>query len=172
MNPLNGTSECVSVVKLGFPEESHHCWEEEPFCGYDHDQQTSPEEQAERTDVGGADQQQGGAGDVVGGADEGDNCNNEEEEKADLVIADEEGGVECDVGMTEEGDELHEREKGGGKGQLGVAKEEIGGMGEELEFTLKVSTTSAEEEKYSLNLPVETSTGCALVRRKNKKDIA
>uniref|UniRef100_A0A8C7JNL6 Resistance to inhibitors of cholinesterase protein 3 N-terminal domain-containing protein n=2 Tax=Oncorhynchus kisutch TaxID=8019 RepID=A0A8C7JNL6_ONCKI len=48
----------------GFPEDPHPCWEE-PFCGYDHTQATSTEEQPDRTDECGADQE-GGAYQKVG----------------------------------------------------------------------------------------------------------
>ncbi|XP_064786461.1 protein RIC-3b [Oncorhynchus masou masou] len=61
----------------GFPEDPHPCWEE-PFCGYDHTQATSTEEQPERTDECGAYHEKGGAYQEKGGSDQEEGVANEE----------------------------------------------------------------------------------------------
>ncbi|XP_071261521.1 protein RIC-3-like [Salvelinus alpinus] len=123
----------------GFPEDPHPCWEE-PFCGCDHSQATSTEEQPETTNGSGADQEEGGAEDDEGGAEAGSDLNTDEG-AADLSTGNEEGGAKCDVGGTEVEKEGMYREEGGANDKLGVADNEMGvaeEQGEELEYTLKM----------------------------------
>ncbi|XP_020312715.1 protein RIC-3 isoform X1 [Oncorhynchus kisutch] len=93
----------------GFPEDPHPCWEE-PFCGYDHTQATSTEEQPDRTDECGADQE-GGAYQKVGAYQEGgdyqeagradqDKGGSDQEEG----VANEESGVDQEEGRADQKD--------------------------------------------------------------------
>lgn len=156
------------MVELGFPEDPHPCWEE-PFCGCDHSQGTSTEEQPETTDESGADQEEGGAEDDEGGAEAGADLNTDEG-AADLSTGNEEGGAKCDVGGTEVEKEGMDREEGGANDKLGLADEDRGGaeeeQGKELEFTLKMPTMLEREEKDSVEMPTSRS---RVRRKRNKK---
>uniref|UniRef100_A0A4W5L3K0 Resistance to inhibitors of cholinesterase protein 3 N-terminal domain-containing protein n=1 Tax=Hucho hucho TaxID=62062 RepID=A0A4W5L3K0_9TELE len=94
----------------GFPEDPHPCWEE-PFCGYDHTQATSTEEQPERTDEcvadqeGGAYQEKGGSDQEEGGSDQEEGVPNEEERGVDQeesVVDQEVVGVDQEEGRADQ----------------------------------------------------------------------
>ncbi|XP_067091409.1 protein RIC-3b [Osmerus mordax] len=77
----------------GFPEDPHQCWEM-PFCGYN-TQQYSPEEEAERTEPGGVDQEDGVTNQDEGGTYQDEAAPDQEECGAcqEEVVAHAEGGV-------------------------------------------------------------------------------
>nr|XP_046211245.1 protein RIC-3b [Oncorhynchus gorbuscha] len=97
----------------GFPEDPHPCWEE-PFCGYDHTQATSTEEQPERTDEYGADQE-GGTYQEKGGAYKKEGGAYQKESGA----YQKEGGDYQEAGRADQ-------DKGGSDQEEGVANEESG----------------------------------------------
>ncbi|XP_020312716.1 protein RIC-3 isoform X2 [Oncorhynchus kisutch] len=114
----------------GFPEDPHPCWEE-PFCGYDHTQATSTEEQPDRTDECGADQE-GGAYQKVGAYQEGgdyqeagradqDKGGSDQEEG----VANEESGVDQEEGRADQKDVgLNQEESVVDQEVVGVDQEE------------------------------------------------
>ncbi|CDQ77283.1 unnamed protein product [Oncorhynchus mykiss] len=95
----------------GFPEDPHPCWEE-PFCGYDHTQATSTEEQPERTDECGADQEgvayqeKGGAYQKESGAYQKEGGAYQKEGGADQEegVANKESGVDQEEGRADQKD--------------------------------------------------------------------
>ncbi|XP_013980157.2 protein RIC-3 [Salmo salar] len=129
----------------GFPEDPHPCWEE-PFCGYDHTQETSTEEQPERTDECGAYQEEGGAyqkegGDYQeagradqdkGGSDQEEGVANEEEsgvdqeegrsDQKDVGLDQEESVVDQEVVRVDQEEGRADQEEGAAEDDVGVAE--------------------------------------------------
>ncbi|KAK5901777.1 hypothetical protein CesoFtcFv8_007102 [Champsocephalus esox] len=66
-------------------------------------------------------------------------------------------------------EEVPEHKQGAGGIDLGVPEEELGGVLEELELTLKVTTLMEQEKMDDLSRTAETETSGSSVRRRNKK---
>uniref|UniRef100_A0AAY5KUJ9 Resistance to inhibitors of cholinesterase protein 3 N-terminal domain-containing protein n=1 Tax=Esox lucius TaxID=8010 RepID=A0AAY5KUJ9_ESOLU len=107
--------------------------------------------------------------DDAGSAEAGADFNTDKEECAGFATRNEENGYKCDVGGSDKGTY---REEGGAKETMGVADNEMGcseEQGEELEFTLNISSVLEHEEKDSISLSGKMSTGRSRVRRRRNK---
>lgn len=67
-------------------------------------------------------------------------------------------------------DDVHELSEGGGQMDLGVPEEEdLDGVLQELELTLKMTSVTEQEKIEGLTHPMEAETSSGSVRRRNKK---
>ncbi|XP_034005073.1 protein RIC-3b [Trematomus bernacchii] len=136
-----------------YPEEPQQQWEHPSHCSC---QQHQTEEEAERTQADGADVENLPE-DVTNEAEDP----NAERESDPAAVRGEEAELQRE--------EVPEHKQGAGGIDLGVPEEELGGVLEELELTLKVTTLMEQEKMDDLSRTTETETSCSSVRRRNKK---
>lgn len=87
----------------------------------------------------------------------------------DFTAVSEEGvGPESDLGVTERVN-VHQHKEGGGKIDLGVPEEDLAGVLEELELSLKMTSVMEQEKMEDLTRLTEKETTCSAVRRRNKR---
>ncbi|KAM4619159.1 protein RIC-3b [Polymixia lowei] len=162
-----------------YPEEPHQCWEHS-HCPYHSEQHSSPqtEPEAERTEADGADDLVEDSPEVVMETREAvdpNELNNEEVREAQQQ-GEEEAEPEGDLGVNKDKDDSCEPEERGSKIDLGFPEEDLDGVLEELEFTLKMTSMMEQEKMDDLARPAETTTtmtttmtGSTQVRRRSKK---
>lgn len=75
-------------------------------------------------------------------------------------------GPDSVLGVNES---LHEHKDGGGKIDLGIPEEDLAGVLEELELSLKMTSMMEREKMEDLSRSTETETSCSTVRRRNKR---
>ncbi|KAM3870103.1 protein RIC-3b [Diretmus argenteus] len=134
----------------GYPEEPPQYWEH-PCCPHHHG---DPQTEAERTEADGAD-----------GADAAEA--ESEDSKRDVARE----AAESDAGANGEEDAAaHEPKEGVEEIDLGVPEEDLAGVLEELELTLKMTSVMEREKMEDLTWPTEEAdAGCSQVRRRNKR---
>ncbi|XP_074489857.1 protein RIC-3b [Sebastes fasciatus] len=149
-----------------YPEEPQQQWEHSR-CSCHHGQQTETETEAERSQADGADLDNLPE-DVAGGGEAAEDPNKERE--PDLTAAGEEDvEPESDAGVNERADDVCERKEPAGKIDLGVPAEDLAGVLEDLELTLKLTSVMEHEKMEDLTMTTETDTSCGTVRRRNKR---
>lgn len=159
-----------ALFQSDFPAEPQQCWDHS-YCPHRHGQQSNPETEAEaeaeaeRTEADGAD---GGVKDV-GEAEEFEDLNKDEVTEAAFVMTtDQEAGAECNSAADNEENSYETEEGGEGRLDLGVPEEDLAGVLEELELTMKM--TSMNQQKIEdLTRPADTTTAPTHVRRRNRK---
>ncbi|KAK5866934.1 hypothetical protein PBY51_011466 [Eleginops maclovinus] len=134
-----------------YPEEPQQQWEQHSHCPC---KQHQTEAEAERTQADGADLETLPE-DVKDGAED---LNTERDPTAVR-------GEEVEL----QREDVCEHKQGVGQIDLGVPEEELCGVLEELELTLKVTTLMEQEKMEDLSRTTETETSCSNVRRRNKK---
>ncbi|KAM9352041.1 protein RIC-3b [Symphorus nematophorus] len=150
-----------------YSEEPQQYWEHSRCCcqpgQQHHSPQTETETEAERTRADGADVENIPE-DVTDGG--------EAEEAEDAVrksdfrtVSEEDAGPES----VNERVDVHEQEEGGGKIDLGVPEEDLAGVLEELELSLKMTSMLEQEKMEDLSRSTETETSGSAVRRRNKR---
>lgn len=140
-------------MSTDYPEEPQQPWEHPSHCSC---QQHQTAEEAERTQADGADVDNLPE-DVTNGAEDP----NAERESDPAAVRGEEAELQRE--------EVPEHKQGAGGIDLGVPEEELGGVLEELELTLKVTTLMEQEKMDDLSRTAETETSGSSVRRRNKK---
>ncbi|CAJ1055939.1 protein RIC-3b [Xyrichtys novacula] len=142
----------------GYPEEPQQFWEHPHCCCQHHSPQA--ETNAERTQADGADLENIPEHATGGG----------EEEEAESVreSVDETVQPESDLGVNE-GVDVHEHKEGGAHIDLGVAEEDLAGVLQELEISLKMTSVMEQEKMEDLSKTAEAETSCSTVRRRNRR---
>ncbi|XP_041652050.1 protein RIC-3b [Cheilinus undulatus] len=155
----------------GYPEEPQQYWEHPHCCCQHGEQHHGPETEgdAERTQADGADQENLPE-EVAGGME----AETETLDEPDVTAVMEES-IEPQRDHNELADVYeHSEEQGGGQIDLGVAEEDLAGVLQELEISLKVTSAMEQEKmedlsKSDLNKSAETETPCSTVRRRNRR---
>lgn len=140
-----------------YPEEPQQCWEPSHCCCQHNQQSCSPQEETrpERTQTDGADTEDA-PDDVRSGAEtvEAEDLNKDATEDSE--------GAEREL-------DLNDHRDTGGKVSLGVPEEDLVGVLEELEISLKATSVLEQEKMEDLSRTAETETSCSVVRRRNRK---
>lgn len=98
---------------------------------------------------------------------EADDLNKDAVRESDVpAVSEEDVGPEGELGVNERVN-VHEHKEGGGKIDLGVPEEDLPGVLEELELSLKMTSMMEQEKMEDLSRSTETS--CSAVRRRNKR---
>lgn len=84
------------------------------------------------------------------------------------AVSEDDVGAEGELGVNERVN-VHEHKEGGGKIDLGVPEEDLPGVLEELELSLKMTSMMEQEKMEDLSRSTETETSCSAVRRRNKR---
>ncbi|XP_070687307.1 protein RIC-3b [Pempheris klunzingeri] len=155
-------------VSADDPEEPPQYWEHSRCCcQHSHEQNCSPQTEAERTEADGADLDYTSE-DVPGGgkAEEEEDLNPDAVREGDVTAAREEDAEpESDLGSAN----VDEQKEGGGEIDLGVPDVDLPGVLKELELSLKMTSMMEQEKMEDLTRPAETETSCSTVRRRNKR---
>ncbi|XP_054476167.1 protein RIC-3b [Anoplopoma fimbria] len=143
-----------------YPEEPQQQWEHS-HCSCHHSQQhqspqTETETETERTQADGADLEEDVPEEVAGGGSAADVAEDPNKER------------ESDITAVSEED-VDERKEGAGKMEPDVPEEELAGVLEELELTLKMTSAMEQEKVEDLTRTTETEASGSAVRRRNKR---
>uniref|UniRef100_UPI0037E714A8 protein RIC-3b n=1 Tax=Semicossyphus pulcher TaxID=241346 RepID=UPI0037E714A8 len=150
-----------------YHEEPQQYWEHSRCCCQHGQQPHSPqaETEAERTRTDGADLENIPEDVTEGEAEEASDTLRE----SDATAASEHDVEQVsDLGVIESVD-VHEHKEGGGQIDLGVPDEDLDGVLQELEISLKLTTMMEQEKMEDLTQLTETETSCGAVRRRNRK---
>ena len=152
-------------MSADYPEEPQQHWEHSRCCCQHSQQHHSPqaEPEAERTQADGADMENIHE-DVTGGGAAGET--EAVKESNFTAVSEADVGPDSDLGVNES---LHEHKDGGGKIDLGIPEEDLAGVLEELELSLKMTSMMEQEKMEDLSRSTETETSCSTVRRRNKR---
>ncbi|XP_036964212.1 protein RIC-3b [Acanthopagrus latus] len=148
-----------------YPEEPQQPWEHSRCCCQHSQQHHSPqaEPEAERTQADGADVENIHE-DITGG---GEAEETEAVKESNFTaVSEADVGPDSVIGLNES---LREHKDGGGKIDLGVPEEDLAGVLEELELSLKMTSMMEQEKMEHLSRSTETETSCSTVRRRNKR---
>ncbi|XP_028287402.1 protein RIC-3b [Parambassis ranga] len=148
------------------PEEPRPYWEHSHCC-CQHDQQHHHPPQ--RTEADGANMEEDLPKDVPG-SEAADDLSQDAAINSDLTAeSQEDGRREKGLEENEKEDDVHELCEGGGQMDLGVPEEDLTGVLQELELTLKMTSMMEEDKIGGLTQPTETETSRGSVRRRNKR---
>lgn len=158
-------------VSADYPEEPQQQWEHSRCCCQHSQQPHNPqaETETERTQADGADLENLPE-DVTGGGEtaEGAEDLNKERESDTTAVGEDSVRPESDVGVNERAD-MREPKEGRGEIDLGVPEDDLPGVLQELELTLKMTSMMEQEKMEDLTRTTETETSCSTVRRRNKR---
>ena len=156
-----------SKVSADYPEEPQQQWEHSRCCCQHSQQPHSPQAETERTQADGADLENLPE-DVKGGAEAADGAEdlNKERESDTAAVSEDSVRPESDGGFNED---TREPKEGRGKIDLGVPEDDLPGVLQELELTLKMTSMMEQEKMEDLTRTTETETSCSTVRRRNKR---
>ena len=152
-------------MSADYPEEPQQPWEHSRCCCQHSQQHHSPqaEPEAERTQADGADVENIHE-DITGG---GEAEETEAVKESNFTaVSEADVGPDSVIGLNES---LREHKDGGGKIDLGVPEEDLAGVLEELELSLKMTSMMEQEKMEHLSRSTETETSCSTVRRRNKR---
>ncbi|XP_060892040.1 protein RIC-3b [Labrus mixtus] len=150
-----------------YGEEPQQYWDHSDCC-CQHQHSPRPESDAERTRADGA-ERDNVSEDVArrGEAEESENVKEEAVKESDVAVMEEDVAPES---CLSESLDLHEHtERGGGQIDLGVEEEDLVGVLQELEISLKMTTVMEQEKMEDLSKSRDTETSGSAVRRRNRR---
>ncbi|XP_034542102.1 protein RIC-3b [Notolabrus celidotus] len=148
-----------------YRDEPQQFWDQSHCCCQHDEPHHSPhtETDAERTQADGADLENM-TEDSAGGGEVEEDAVRESDLKLVLEVVEPESDL-----IVNDGEDVHEHKEEGGHIDLGVAEEDLPGVLQELEISLKMTSAMEQEKMEDLSKSTEADTSCSSVRRRNRR---